>query len=259
MPIFEIKKQFPKVVIVASHFDLYEEYRRKFLSILRAHLPLVEPYSIDECFAELPFMERTELEKFIKNLKATVQKSLGITYSFGIAATKTLAKVASKLQKPDGCVFLLNEREVNEALEKTPVGSIWGIGRKLSATLLGQNVRTARDFISMPPSKLEDAFALPVSETYQELRGVRIYNVHEDRDPQKTIQATRSLSRATGDKHLLFSELSRNVESACNHLRETGMLTNAVHVFYRHADNGRHRESDATMLPLYTDDPKINP
>ncbi len=257
MPIFKIRKEFPQVAVISSHFDLYEEYQRNLLSILRAYLPLVEPYSIDECFATVPDMPRTDLESFIRNLKLKVQDSLGVTYSFGIAHTKTLAKVASKLDKPDGCVFLTSEREVMSALEGTPAGAIWGIGRKLSAALLGQNIKTAAEFVAMPLSKLEDTFSLPVAETYHELRGTQIYKVHESREDQKTIQATRSLERATTDLSLLYSELSRNVETACMHLRAAGLLTNAVHAFLRHADHGRFRESDGTMLPIYTDDPKV--
>lgn len=257
MPIFELRKDYPQVAVISSHFDLYEEYARKLLSILRSYLPVVEPYSIDECFALVPNMPRTDLETFIQKLKSEVQSSLGITYSFGLAATKTLAKVASKRDKPDGCVFLIDEREVSDAIKTTPIAAIWGIGRKISAALLGHNIRTAEDFISMPLHKLEDLFSLPVVETYHELRGVRIFEVREGSRDQKTVQATRSLSKATGDASLLFSELSRNVENACSHLREARLLTNSIHVFYRRADGGRHRESDGTTLPLYTDDPKV--
>jgi len=257
MPIFQIRKEYPQVTVIASHFELYEEYQRKLISILRDYLPLVESYSIDECFATMPDMPRGELEVFIKNLKQKVQESLGITYSFGLAATKTLAKVASKYDKPDGCVFLITEREVRDALEKTPIGAIWGIGRKHSAALLGQNIKTASEFIETPISKIEGMFSEPSVETYHELRGVQIFKVKEGSRDQKTIQATRSMEKATGDASLLYSELSRNVETACIGLREAGLLTNAVHVFYRHADGGKHRESDGTMLPFYTDDPSI--
>jgi DNA polymerase-4/DNA polymerase V len=257
MPIFQIRKEYPQVTVIASHFDLYEEFQRKLLSILRSYLPKVEPYSIDECFATVPDMPRSDLEEFVKKLKTKVQSSLGVTYSFGIAATKTLAKVASKRNKPNGCVFLTSEREVKEALRDTPAGAVWGLGRKLSAALLGQNIKTAEEFVSMPLKKLEDLFSLPVEETYHELRGVRIFEVREGSEDQKTIQATRSLQKATTDAAFLFSELSRNVETACQHLRDAKLLTNAVHAFYRHADNGRHRESDATLLPFYTDDPKV--
>lgn len=257
MPIFQIRRDYPQVTVIASHFDLYEEYRRKLVSILRAYLPVVEPYSIDECFTTIPDLPRTDLEIFIRNLKLIIQNSLGITYSFGIASTKTLAKVASKMNKPNGVAFLITEREVRDALHITPAGAIWGIGRKLSAALLGQNIRTAEEFVSIPLSRLESLFALPVAETYHELREVKIYEVSENREPQKTIQATRSLSKATASACLLFSELSRNVESACTHLRESGLVTNAVHVFYRRADGARHRESDGALLHLYTDDPKL--
>ncbi|MES2059579.1 MAG: hypothetical protein V4438_00955 [Patescibacteria group bacterium] len=257
MPIFQIRKDYPNVAIIACHFDLYEEFRRKLIAILRENLPKVEAYSIDECFATLPDMPRENLEVFIKNLKSEIQTSLGLTYSFGIASTKTLAKVASKRDKPNGCVFLTSEREIRDTLKETPIGAIWGIGRKHSAALIGENVKTAYEFIMTAPSDLEAIFSEPMLETYHELRGTQIFEVDDSHEDQKTIQATRSLSKATGDAALLFSEISRNVETACEHLRAAGLLTNAAHVFYRHADNGRHRESDSAMLPSYTDDPSM--
>ncbi len=257
MPVFKIRKDYPTVCIISSHFELYQEFKNKLITILRESLSIVEPYSIDECFAILPNIPREKLKIFVQNLKKKIQESLGITYSFGIAKTKTLSKLASKLRKPDGLVFLTSEREVSQALKATSTGSIWGIGRKLSALLLGQNIRTAEEFINMPVSKIESLFALPAVETYHELRGIKIFEVNETHDNQKTIQATHSLERATGDSTLLFSELSRNVETACIHLREAGLLTNTAHAFYRHAYDGKHRESGGVLLPIYTDDPTI--
>ena len=255
MPIFEIRKQFPEVTVISSHFNLYEEYQRKLLSILKEYLPKVEPYSIDECFAFLPNLERSELIEFVTNLKHKIQSSLGITYSFGIAKTKTLAKVASKRDKPNGLVFLDMDDDVLLTLSKTPVGAIWGIGRKISAELIAQNIKTALEFIQTEESKIKSDFNLPTLETYHELKGTRIFEISEGSRDQKTIQATRSLSKGTFDPTLLFSEISRNVETACIHLRESGLLTNSIHVFYRIYGEGR--ESRGTDLAFYTDDPRI--
>lgn len=51
MPVFEIRKQFPQVIILPSHFELYEQYALKLYQVLCKYSDTVERYSIDECFA----------------------------------------------------------------------------------------------------------------------------------------------------------------------------------------------------------------
>ena len=256
MPIFKIRKEFPQVKILSSHFELYEEYRAHLVSILKNCLPIVETYSIDECFAVLPEISIGELGIFVRSLKKRVQDSLGITFSFGVALTKTLAKVASKKEKPDGCVFLLTDESVKNALRQTQVGAVWGIGTKTSAALLGENIKTAEDFINTPLETLKNRFHEPAIETWHELKGIKIFDVSNKHDDQKSIQSTKSLGYATNDENLLFSELSRNVEVACENLRAMEMTTNKVHMFYRLARGTKHRKWIEASLPVSTDDPK---
>lgn len=256
MPIFQIRREFPSATILSSHFELYEEFRRKLVAILEEYLPIVEAYSIDECFAILPEIKEVEIEPFVRKLKNRVQTDLGITFSFGVATTKTLAKIASKRQKPNGCVILIEPKAIKEALESTLVGSVWGIGYKTSAQLLGKNIRTAHEFINTPLNVLEKYFNEPSLDTWHELQGEKILEVSNAHTDQKSIQATRSL-RATNSKEILFSELSRNVETACEELRRMNLLTRKVNMFYKYADGTKHREWAEISLPVYTDDPKI--
>ncbi len=258
MPIFKIRKEFPKVTVLSSHFDLYNDYHKNLVTILRKHLPVVCSYSIDECFALMPAMPEHKIESFVRKIKKEVQDSLGVTFSFGVAATKTLAKTASKKEKPDGCVVLIDQERIRETLKQTQIGSIWGIGRKTSAALIGENIITAFDFVSTPLQTIKEIFSEPVVETWLELHGKRIYEVDTAHEDQKTIQATRSFA-ASFDPNFLFSELSRNVEVACEELRKLHLLTNAVHIFYKEVDGSKFgtRNSTDTLLEAYTDDPRI--
>ena len=295
MPIFQIKQQFPKVVVLSSHFELYEKYNENLVKILNEYLPIVEPYSIDECFTTLPSFERSELEgkkyscsatlpsfersklegkkyscsalipfdeeseilEFVKNLKTKVQTSLGITFSFGISTTKTLAKIASKKEKPNGCTILINENKITEALKETPIGSVWGIGNQTSAKLLSKNIKTAFEFINMPREVIKELFSEPVIETWEELRGIKISEVSNEHSDQKSIQSTRALIKETSLEQEIFSELSRNIEVGCENLRTANLFTNSVSAFLKHADGLRQRESISTILPMYTQDPKV--
>ncbi|HEY1037511.1 MAG TPA: DNA polymerase IV [Candidatus Paceibacterota bacterium] len=260
MPIFELKKNFPQVTILPAHFELYEGYQRKLTSLLRRYMPVVETYSIDECFAEMEFSEEEiqagRHEEWLKQMKSFIQESLGITLSFGLAKTKTLAKVASKIKKPDGCTVFIDEAYIKETLSKLLIGSIWGIGNETSKALVSHNILTAGQFTEKTLAWVEQHFSEPVVHTWYELNGHVQNEVSSKREDRKSIQSTRSLSYKTQDRELLFSELSRNVELACAQLVASGQYTDRVHVFYRCVTEfSKYRKSIAISLGAFTQDP----
>jgi DNA polymerase-4/DNA polymerase V len=257
MPIYQIRERFPDVTVLSSHFELYQEYHDNMMRIIETYVSNVQSYSIDECFAELPALPPHAIDGFVRKIKSEVQLSLGSTFSFGVAPTKTLAKLASKLKKPDGCVVLIGEDTITEALKETPVGSIWGIGYKTNERLSRRGIRTAHEFTQMQFADIEKYFAEPVADIWRELSGTKIHEVHADREDQQSISATRSLVRATEDPKILFSELSRNIEIACAQLRAADLYTNAIHCYYAHKigqSRYKYRRSAGVKLPIYTHD-----
>src|SRR6185369_6203305 len=51
MPVFKIRKEFPQVIITTSNYKNYGIFAQRMYDIVRRYSPLVEEYSIDECFA----------------------------------------------------------------------------------------------------------------------------------------------------------------------------------------------------------------
>jgi len=134
-----------KVATFSSNYNLYGDLSWRVMETVRIVMGAhnVEVYSVDECFIEIPDAENKDLENLATILKETVELWTGIKVSVGIAPTKTLAKLANKLSKKNkqqtGCVMVLDTMEkVVAALEKTPVGEIWGIGRQYGEKLKQQ-------------------------------------------------------------------------------------------------------------------------
>lgn len=246
-PVFKIKKEFPDVTILPAHFELYEKYSDNLFSILTNYIPStssgtglikihsIERYSIDECFG-LVFVkqefaqDKLFLEKFLEDLKCEVNTSLGVTYSFGLAPTKTLAKVASKLNKPNGFAVIRQSDSKNEIsgelatiLKQVPVKSIWGIGWALSTRLIKMNIKTASDFISFDPNYLIKHFAAPVYDTWAELRGIMRLENNQKHQDYKSMQSTQcfELNDFKESEHIPFieSEVSRHCEIISGRMR----------------------------------------
>ncbi len=260
MPAFRIKKQFPEVVILPHHFDLYRRISDKVYEILLSHLDAVEVYSIDECFAVV----RPSDIRFAGGEKALltairdeIREALGVTYSFGLARTKALAKTASKLEKPNGVVVLLSEEDEADALKKSPIDDIWGIGWRTVPRLRIMGMRTAYDFVSYPPEKIERFFSGPLAVLQKELSGISINTVHSDTDPrdQKSIQSTATFKPSSNDREVIWAEISENAESACERARDLRLVSNAVSFFVKTTDF-YHRFADA-KLDVYTADPGL--
>jgi DNA polymerase-4/DNA polymerase V len=246
MPIARIRKEYPEVVIFRGDYDWYADMSRKMNIILSRYTPEVEPYSIDESFADLTGYQiprKTNYEKMAKRIKEELRRELGMTFSVGLAPTKTLAKVASKHDKPDGLVFIPMSL-IPEFLRKTHIGKVWGIGEKTAAKFEEEGVSTALKLIEHSERWVHDRFSRPYSDIRTELRGETVHPVRRGlRGGQKSFMHTRTFSPATSDSKVLFAELMRHLESVMRNAREDGVAPRAVGVFlktqafrYRHAE-----------------------
>ncbi len=254
MPIFKVREQFPDVVILSSHFELYDHYAARLASLVEPSVDILERYSIDECFASISFAtdtSRKALLEWLYALKTRVQTATGLTYSFGLARTKVLAKIASKRQKPDGCTVLTAEDEA-QVLADTSIESLWGIGWKLSRRLLVMRVRTADDFVHWSHERVSSLFARPVQELWYELQGRKMFDVIDDRSSPKSIQSTKSFT-ATREVAFVTSELLQNIDIAFTRLRDDGLVTNAMSIFLKTKERDYHTAS--IVLPTYTANP----
>ncbi len=238
MPVFQIQKQFPKVIILPHHFDLYNKISDEAYNIFSSYLEQVEVYSIDECFmivkpSDIKYAGSPE--KLVSAIKNEIKNKLGVTYSFGLGRTKALAKTASKLDKPNGTVLLLNENDEVNALKKTKVEDIWGIGRQTVPRLRNMGMKTAYDFVQYPNEQIEKYFPLPLFRLKQELSGKSFLKIDSDHDlrEQKSIQSTLTFKPASSDPGIIFAELSENIERACERARELNLATNSVSFFLK--------------------------
>lgn len=251
-PIFKIKKEYKNVKILSSHFELYAKYAESLQDILKPFVCEFEAYSIDECFFSLRG-NKEEIREKVLYLRELIHRKLGVTYSFGVSVNKTLAKVASKRNKPKGVCFLFDKEEIEEALRTTKVENIWGVGWQTSRRLHNKRILDAYSYSKADGRKvLQDRFTEPVSNTIRELNMERIYGINIDNPHQKSLQSTRTFVNKTNLKKEILSELSRNLEVACGELRERKLYTNRIYFFIKRANESTLSIYNEVYLPFYT-------
>jgi nucleotidyltransferase/DNA polymerase involved in DNA repair len=260
MLISEVKKLCPQAIVTMLHYDTYSIYARRMYNIVRRHAPVVEEYSIDECFGDLAQVKRLPDESYIEactraaqNIKRDLEQDLGMTFSIGVAPTKVLAKVASKWNKPAGFT-VLEEKDIPYFLEKILVGKIWGIGPSSSANLMKYSVRTALELAMKPEWWIKEHLSKPYQEIWHELNGRSILHVSDEpREMQKSIMKTGTFRPVTRDPKILLAELSRNAERACRKLRDQHLITHDLY-FYVKTQKFTYR-STSVHLSLATSNP----
>ncbi|HYJ48173.1 MAG TPA: Y-family DNA polymerase, partial [Pyrinomonadaceae bacterium] len=137
------------VFVLSSNYALYSDMSNRVMTALNEFTPEIELYSIDEAFLLLEHREgKDSLTDFGRRIQKTVYKLTGIPLSVGLAETKTLAKLANHLAKKSakaqGVLDLSRSPYQDYALECTPVGSLWGIGRQYAKLLNSRGITTAK-------------------------------------------------------------------------------------------------------------------
>lgn len=243
-PYFQVKELARRndVAVFSSNFVLYGDMSRRVMSLLRRFAP-AEVYSIDEAFLDFSGFDQELLRERGLEIVRTVRRHTGIPLSLGIAPTKTLAKIASKLCKQypklNGCCFMHRPEEIEKVLRKFPAGDVWGIGRRWATLLETQNVRTAWDFATLPSEWIRKKMGVVGLRMWKELHGEACIGFEQMPADKKQIATTRTFAHDTGDYEELHRCIAQYAASCAEKLRSQQGLCGEVVVFIL---TNRHRE-----------------
>ncbi|MFZ1075755.1 MAG: DNA polymerase IV [Minisyncoccia bacterium] len=236
MRLSEVRKVCPNAIILPSDYETYSIFSERMYAIVRRYTPAVEEYSIDECFADLTGLRsrlHMNYEQMAQKMKHELDTELGMTFSIGVSATKTLAKIGSKWKKPSG-LTMIPLRDSGIFLGKTPVGSVWGIGPNTSALLNKFGIQTALDFAKKPEGWVKERVAKPYFETWQELNGIVANELDTlGRKGYQSISKTKTFTPPSTNPAFVFAQLSKNIENACIKARRWNLASPVIFFFLK--------------------------
>ena len=236
MRLFEVKRLCPDAVLLPSDYETYGLLSRRMFTIVRRYTPAVEEYSIDECFADLTGLQRPlhmSYLQIVEKIKRDLDTELGFTFSAGLAPNKVLAKIASKWKKPSGLTAIPG-RDIHLFLTGLPVNKVWGIGAKTTALLNKFGIQTALDFARQPEFWVNKWLTKPGYEIWQELNGHSILPlITEEKSTYQTIQKVKTFTPPSSDRNFVFSQLSKNIESACIKARRYRLAAQGAAIFLK--------------------------
>jgi DNA polymerase-4 len=110
---------------------------------MRAKIPQIEQYSIDEFFGDLGgWVKDDEVYDFAKSLQAEVLKKFDIPVSIGISKAKWIAKLATESAKPYG---VFEVKDIDAYIENIPIKEFPGIGKGFQERLGKHYIKTLGD------------------------------------------------------------------------------------------------------------------
>ena len=234
------------LVALSANFALYGDLSDRMMSLAAGLGPKQEIYSIDESFIDLTGVRGNLVERSFK-IRSRILQWVSIPCCIGIAKTKTLAKLANHVAKtaerkqgiyPDKlmqvCNFSdLSAEEFEGVLAATPVGDVWGIGRRITAQLNEGGIQTALDLSRLDTATVRSKWSVVLERTVRELQGTSCIELEDAPAAKKEIACTRSFGQPITELSDLNEAVTHFASQAAEKLRKQGSTTLQVMCFVR--------------------------
>ena len=155
-PVGMALRKCPELYLAKPDFKLYVKSSRAFMDICREYTPVVEKYSIDECFLDMTGMNILHPDPVATayEIKDRIYRELGFTVNVGIGPCKILAKMASDFEKPNR-VHTLFLDEIGQKMWPLSVGELFSIGHSTADKLQSAGIKTIGDLARLDLKSLQ--------------------------------------------------------------------------------------------------------
>lgn len=236
-PIGQARQMCPQATFLPGRHSVYGDYSRQVMEILSQVTPDLEPVSIDEAFMDVSGAVRRlgPPTQIAADLRAAIRERVGLPASVGIAATKSVAKIASAHAKPDG-VLLIPADSTAQFLHSLPIGALWGVGKQTERILRQRGLETVGDLANTPLDRLTRWLGQAHARHLLDLSWGRDPRTVAPRAREKSVSTEQTFGTNVTDR----TELSRFVLGAAHQcakrLRAAGLLGWTVTLKLRSGD-----------------------
>ncbi len=251
-PAFKIKEHTDpsQIIQLSARHILYRDLSNRVMSLVGEEVDNLQIYSVDEAFFRLPHEDVETSHRVMAGLVKKIRQYVGIPVSIGFAPSRTLAKVANHIAKrdpriTDGVYWLVRPEAIDIILRRTPIGDVWGIGRRLAVSLQSRGIKTAADFVKMPPSLVRSLYSVTLERTQRELMGHDCQIANPVTIAHKTIMTSRTFGKVLTSRDEIADAVVSFAERTARQLRDEGSVAGSVMTYVR----GDHFRED---LPFYS-------
>ncbi|TAM38318.1 DNA polymerase IV [bacterium] len=171
-----------------------------------------------------------------KEVKEKIYANFNITASVGIAKNWLLAKLASKLNKPDG-LTIINDSNFEAVLRAAPLDKLCGMAGKNGASLMAKGIKTCWDlYLDLP------AF-------FDENPGKFDENCGKSNEKPKSVSHSYTLPKAQINPQVILAWIRLLSEIVSERLRHKNLVSATVHIWLNGPEIGNFGAQKTYQTP----------
>ena len=240
----------PKAVVVPGQYEHYAEFAERARRILESFTPAVETAALDDFYLDFRGTERLypDFAAALRRLQASVHEGTGLSVSVGAAATKVVAAIASRLERPRG-FRIVEPGSEEEFLAPLPVEKLHGIGHAHAKLLEERGITTIGQLRQVPRPALEAAFGEAIGrQIWERARGLDGREVMLTAAP-KSISRETTIEGGTIDTEFLGGLIEYLSERIGATLRLHGRQARTISLRLRYADYFSAHRAERLLRP----------
>jgi len=237
--LWEARQKCPGLIIVPPDYGKYLRYSRLFRKILSDYSPQVEPFGLDEAWADVSGIERHggDGQVIADEIRERVKFELGVTVSVGVSYNKIFSKLGSDIKKPDATT-VITEENYKDVVWPLPAADLLGVGHATKAKLQRYGINTIGDIATTDPMFLKGWLGKWGLFLHTYANGLDSSPVVEtgEEGVVKSIGNSTTCPRDIenqADAHIVFQNLA---ESVAERMRELGLQAKTVEISVRRSD-----------------------
>lgn len=240
----------PSLVIVRGDWEWYKQCSEGFIAICRRYSPVLQQFSIDECFIDMTLRCKVDDALTVATqLKDEIKARLGFTVNVGIGSNKLLAKMASDFEKPDK-VHTLWENEVQEKMWPLPVRELLWVGKKTEERLTAYGIHTIGDLAKLGIGSLTRLVGQKFAQQLHENANGRDDSpVETEVAEAKSYSAERTFSKDLTDPKDIDRALFNVACIVAHRIRRDNFRASTVSMFVKYKDFSVEQKQTSLAQP----------
>jgi nucleotidyltransferase/DNA polymerase involved in DNA repair len=255
MPMSQARRLCPQLIVLPVRFDLYEQFSENIFGMAEEITPVIEKQGVDEGYLDLtgtPACRKHEPGEVADKFGRDVRDWLKVTISRGVARTKLISQIASKLNKPNGLTVIPPD-ESTEIAFLQPLAVKWlpGIGDVGARLFESAGIVRIGQVAEMPLDWLGELVGSAAREIRDFARNIDPRQVETTRPDAQSYGHQETFVEDKTNPNQVLAALCRLVDEAFVRLRADGKQARTVTVKIRYTDMDEHQGQ--MSLPEPTD------
>jgi len=241
MPMYLAKQKCPEAIVLAGDFELYRDFSRRMYEVMSKFTPQVEMASIDEAYLDISggtAMHGLDSRGVAKKILLEIYRRTGLSVSCGMASNKTVAKVASSLNKPHKMTFVPFGKE-REFLAPLALRSLPGVGPKTAQLLEKFGLEKIGDISAMDLDQIWKKFGVSGIPLWKRANGLDNSPVRSAVELPKSISKEHTFYQSVSSAGACLEQLRELSRMVFAKLRKQGMKAQTIFIKIRYREDSQ--------------------